>query len=103
MIPRGRLDITFTTLFKGIGFCLSGILGFAAKEPVSDKDDTLACLSVRTGLDLTLRTLNFAPGSEILVTGINIPDMFRILDAHGLKSIPLALNRYTLGLSFEEV
>jgi dTDP-4-amino-4,6-dideoxygalactose transaminase len=40
------------------------------------KDNQLVCLSVRTGFDLVLRALNLPAGSEILVTDINIPDMF---------------------------
>ncbi|WP_162499771.1 DegT/DnrJ/EryC1/StrS family aminotransferase [Mucilaginibacter terrigena] len=68
-----------------------------------ETNDGLICLSVRTGLHLVLSALNYPPGSEILVTNINIPDMFNILDAHGLKSVPLALNKNTLGINAEEM
>ena len=101
MIPRGRLDIDFLSLFKGIGFCIADI--FSSRTKVKDNENTLHCLSVRTGLDLTLRSLDLVPESEILVTNINIPDMFSIVSAHGLVAVPLSLNKHTLGLFTTQV
>jgi len=103
MIPRGRLDITFSSLFKGIGLCMAELFGIRMSEIVEDDENVLPCLSVRTGFDLTLRSLNLPAGSAILTTNINIPDMFSIVSAHQLVAIPLPLNKHTLALSAAQV
>jgi len=101
MIPRGKLDITFTDLFAGIYYCL-----FSPRRSKKDnlsEENRLICLSVRTGFDLVLTALNLPAGSEIIVTGINIPDMFSIIAAHGLKAVPVPVNKHTLNISPEQV
>lgn len=104
MIPRGKLDIPFSDIFAGIRYCISGYF-FSKHDRHSaiKAGNQLVTLSVRTGLDLTLRALNFPPGTEILVSDINIPDMFNILAAHQLRAIPISLNKYTLGIDAEQV
>ncbi|KAL5005855.1 hypothetical protein ScPMuIL_017013 [Solemya velum] len=52
----------------------------------------LPCLSVRTGLDLYLRTKNFPPGSEVIMSAINIPDMIQIVHHHNLKIVSLDIS-----------
>ena len=42
-------------------------------------ENTLACLSVRSGFDLLLAALGLPRGSEVLVSAITIPDMIRII------------------------
>ena len=101
MIPRGKLDIPYSALIKSLGYCITDLAGLS--RTVAARDNTLICLSVRTGLDLTLRSLNLLPGSEILMSGINIPDMFAIVKAHQLQIIPLAINRHSLNLSATEM
>ncbi|WP_199118005.1 aminotransferase class V-fold PLP-dependent enzyme [Pedobacter sp. ASV28] len=76
--------------------------GFKKKEIQFHKKQ-LPCLSVRTGFDLVLQALNLERGAEILVADINIPDMFTIMEVHGLKAIPLAVDKHTLGLSPAEL
>ena len=38
-------------------------------------EQVLTTLSVRSAFDLYLQSRNFPPGSEIIMTAINIPDM----------------------------
>uniref|UniRef100_H2Y2J5 Aminotransferase class I/classII domain-containing protein n=3 Tax=Ciona intestinalis TaxID=7719 RepID=H2Y2J5_CIOIN len=45
----------------------------------------LPCLSVRSGLDLFLSVKQYPPGSEIIVSSINIPTVIKILHHHNLK------------------
>lgn len=99
MIPRGKLYISTKDLFTGIYYCF--IDHFRSQKTDTNKPNTneLICLSVRTGFDLVLSALNFPAGSEILVTDINIPDMFKIIDGHNLKSVPLPVNKRTLNVS----
>lgn len=99
MIPRGKLYISYSDLFTGIYYCLR----LKRQATVEQKDNELVCLSVRTGFDLVLRALNLPAGSEILVTNINIPDMFRIITAHNIKAVGLPVNKHTLNISAAQV
>lgn len=98
MIPRGKLYISNKDLFTGIYYCLADY--FKARKPIIAKENSqkLICLSVRTGFDLVLSELAFPVGSEILVTDINIPDMFKIVAGHNLTAIPLPVNKQTLNI-----
>lgn len=50
------------------------------------------CLSVRTGFDLLLTHCAFPPGSEVLMSALNIQGMFRIVEAHGCVPVPLDID-----------
>ncbi len=98
MIPRGKLYISYTDLISGMYYCLIDIFKFQ-KSVVIPPAKELICLSVRTGFDLVLSTLNFPAGSEVLVTNINIPDMFNIITGHNLTPVPIPVNKHTLNIS----
>lgn len=102
MIPRGKLDLSFSATFAGIGYCLSGYFRKNKLAPeFPEEQDRMVTLSVRTGLDLVLTALNYPPGTEILVSDINIPDMFQIIRAHQLVPIPLSVKKDTLSIDPE--
>lgn len=52
-------------------------------------------LSVRTGLDLYLSAKNYPPGSEILMSAINIPNMVELIQHKGLKVLPIDIDPNT--------
>ena len=60
------------------------------------ESDAIATLSVRTGLDLFLRVSAYPRGSAVLMTAINIPDMVKIIEHHGLVPVPVDLEVETL-------
>jgi dTDP-4-amino-4,6-dideoxygalactose transaminase len=100
MVPRGQPDITYADIFRGLYYALIN----AKSDPKNAlPSNQLTCLSVRTGFDLTLSALNYPPGTEIIVTGISIPDMFAIITAHGLAAVPLCLNKHTLSHTPQQV
>lgn len=101
MIPRGKLDISFSALFTALSYTMADLLGKKQQQP-EDKEPELYCLSVRTGLSLTLTALNFKPNTEILIMNINIPDMFSVLSAYHLNAIPLAVNKHTLSIDLSQ-
>jgi dTDP-4-amino-4,6-dideoxygalactose transaminase len=102
MIPRNRLDIGWVDLLAGIGYCCWPGRRAPLQRQIaahwSSPDNTLVCLSVRSGFDLALQALAFPPGSEILVSAVTIPDMVRIIAAHGLIPVPLDLDMQTLSV-----
>lgn len=61
--------------------------------------DALACLSVRTGFDLLLSELDLSPGDSIAFSAVNIADMVRVAEAHGLQPIPVELTGTDFGLN----
>ncbi|MEO1127022.1 MAG: cell wall biogenesis protein, partial [Cyanobacteria bacterium J06639_16] len=74
MIPRKRLDIGWTDLLYGIKHCLwpqsRKAIETRLEQLWSEKDASLVCLSVRSGFDALLHTLNFPAGTEILVSAV---------------------------------
>lgn len=52
----------------------------------------LPILSVRTGFDLFFRIMNFSPGSEVIMSALNIPDMTQIVRHHKLHIVPLDIS-----------
>ncbi len=102
MIPRKRIDIGGADLASGLFGCF--MPGDAARLAASiegkwDIQANLACLSVRSGLDALLGALALPRGSEILISAVNIADMPRILEAHGLVPVPVDIDRQTLAVS----
>lgn len=100
MWSRKRLDIGWSDLAAGLLGCLFRWNRERQHEAIeqqwSEKRDSLVCLSVRSGWDLFLSTLNLPPGSEVLMSALTIPDMARIVEAHGLVPVPLDLDPHTL-------
>jgi dTDP-4-amino-4,6-dideoxygalactose transaminase len=100
MIPRKRLDIEWGDLLFALGRCLTPGHGEAARRRVeriwSPDGAALACLSVRSGFEALLRTLDLPPGSEVLLSAITIRDMARIVAEHGLVPVPVDLDPRTL-------
>lgn len=107
MWPRKRLDIGW----RDLGFALRGCLtpadpsraAQAAERAFHDDGRSLACLSVRSGFDLLLATLDLPRGSEVLVSAITIPDMVRIIERHGLVPVPLDVDPATGVPAAEEI
>jgi perosamine synthetase len=101
MIPRGIPDIGWLDLLAGFWYCaLPGHpAGAQSQVEAAWADHSLACLSVRSGFDVTLQTLAFPSGSEVLVSALTIRDMPRILEHHGLIPIPIDVNPRTLAIN----
>jgi perosamine synthetase len=98
MIPRGILDITYTDVFRGLYYCFLDFFKIKEVDNPPTNADEVICLSVRSGFDVLLSALDLPIGSEIIVTGINIPDMFAIITAHQLVAVPLPVNKNTLSI-----
>src|SRR5438128_2167893 len=58
----------------------------------SAERNALVMLSVRSGLDLLLQTVQWPAGSEIIFSAINIPDMMMVVRQHGLVPVPADLD-----------
>lgn len=102
LYPPKALDINAADLAFGVGqvATLERPEAVAARIEASwsDAGDALACLSVRSGLDLWLRAVAFPAGSEVAISAITIPDMARILAHHELVPVPVDVDPCTMAM-----
>ena len=96
MWARKRIDIDWTDLALGLLAAARPLgrrrLAQRIEDFWSPAGDGLACLSVRSGLDLLLSALELPKGSEILLSAVTIDDIRRIVAAHGLTAVPVDLD-----------
>ena len=96
MWPRKRLDIDWHDLAHALFDCAWPVncdeFGSAAETAFCDDGRSFACLSVRSGFDLYLTTVDLPHGSEVLISAITIPDMVRIIREHGLVPVPIDID-----------
>jgi perosamine synthetase len=97
--PRLRLDLSFGVILFGLGACL-GVRRRGREHRVlqawAGGEAGLTCLSVRSAFDLLLQALELEPGDEVAVSAVTHPDMVRILEAHGLRALPIDVDAETL-------
>lgn len=103
MIPRGSPDIGWGALLAGARDCLVPPSAAAARAlaEAAGGSNSLACLSVRSGLDLVLQALALPAGSEVLVSAVTISDMIRILEHHRLVAVPVDLDMRRLSVDLD--
>src|SRR5262245_27861511 len=96
MWARKRIDIGWRDLLAAAGYALfpgsRATARQSAEQAWPGSDDVIACLSVRSGLDLMLGQLGLPAGSEVLVSAVTIEDMLTILRRHGLVAVPIDVN-----------
>jgi perosamine synthetase len=101
MYPRKQLDIAFSDLLFGLLACAKpNDNGVNVKQTIAtvfaNNKHLLLSLSVRSGFDLLLSALKLPAGSEVIMTGITIPDMPKIAEKHGLNVVPIDLDMQNL-------
>ncbi len=67
----------------------------------SSEGNALPVLSVRSGFDLLLETMQWPAGSEIVCSALNIPDMTMVARQHGLVPVPADLDVERLAPNLE--
>lgn len=99
MWPRGNLSLGWSDLFFG-----EAAASLPLKAPRQIWPTPLphaAFLSVRSAWDAFLTVANWPSDGEILVSQVTIPGMVEIIEAHGLRAVPIPLDRATLEVSVE--
>lgn len=97
---RKRLDVDWSDLASGLASCLrppnrrAVLRRLAACWP--EPDMVVPCLSVRSGFDLLLSSVDWPPGSEVLMSAITIPHMATLVRLHGFTPIPIDVDLDTL-------
>lgn len=101
MYARKRLDIGWSDLAAGavraVWSAPAESLAHDIESRLSaDGREAVAFLSLRSGFDLMLRELALPKGSEVIVSALTIPDMWTLLEHHGLRVIPVDVDPATL-------
>ena len=103
--PRKKLDYSFGNILSALTMTIVPRLDkrkiINEIENLWSMENVIVGLSVRTIFDSLLLTKNFKKGSEVIMTGITIPDMVKIVESHGLKIVPIDLDMETLQLKKE--
>ena len=98
--PRKKLDYSFGNILSALTMTIVPRLDkrkiINEIENLWPMENVIAGLSVRTIFDSLLITKNFKKGSEVIMTGITIPDMVKIVESHDLKIVPIDLDMETL-------
>lgn len=104
MFPRKRLDIEFGALFASIfrvPLTFDSASVRARLEALwTTERPALATYSVRSAFDLYLQSVDWAPGSEVIMTAVTVPQMAELIRAHGFVPVaaPLPLDTMWPGL-----
>ena len=99
LYPRLHLQISFADLLFSL---FSGILRTSSEPPPivqhfqQGNKQILVTLSVRTAFDLLLQSLNLPPGTEVLMSAVNIRDMVEIVRRYDLVPVPVEIDFNTL-------
>jgi perosamine synthetase len=98
LYPRHYLDIsTRDLLLSASGSYANGNPQHEIKLAEQDIGaDAMVTLSVRSAWDLALSAFDFPAGSEVIMSAVTIPDMQRIVEAHGLVAVPIDLDPATM-------
>ena len=103
MWVRKRLDMSWFDLNYALVRC--SVPQRSCRDQIEDnwsaRDDSLVCLSVRTGFDLLLQALDLPAGSEVLMSALTIDGMVRVVREHGLVPVPVDVEIDTLAPSMD--
>jgi perosamine synthetase len=96
--PRLRLDVSFSDLLFAASACIGARRGRGEARLLDawGDPDGVVSLSVRSAFDLLLDALSLEAGDEVAFSAVTHPDMVRIAEAHGLRTLPVDLDLETL-------
>ena len=105
MIPRGTPYISWTDLIAAKVHSFLPGNAQAAQRGVERlwAPNTVASLSVRSGLDALFQALAYPAGSEIIVSAITIPHVVDIIAHHQLVAVPVDIDLSTLAVDGDEL
>jgi perosamine synthetase len=104
MYARKRFDIRWSDLLFGLRACAFTRDERAQADAVEawfrPDGGAFACLSVRSGFEVYLETLirsgAIQRGDEVLMSALTIPDMWKVVEHHGLVPVPVDVEARTL-------
>ena len=107
MWVRKRIDIAWRDLLVGLGYGVTP----ASRESVENRlsaewmhpEKSIACLSVRSGLDLLLESLQLPRHSQVIMSCLTIPDMARIVRKHQVVPVPVDIDMWRVAPKVSQI
>ena len=106
MWVRKKIEISAGDLIWGMAQCALPTNEERVMQEICDlweSESLLICLSVRSGFDLLLTTLDLDPKSEIIMSGLTIPDMAKIVQEHQLNPVAVDVDPIRLAPDPQEI
>ena len=105
MWVRKRIDIGWADLASAVAHCVlpNRVDTTVVNQCWRDSRHAFTCLSVRSGLDILLQSLDLPRGSEVIVSAMTIDGILKIIAEHGLVAVPVDLQFETLAPTPEDV
>lgn len=106
MWVRKKIEITPGELIRGLVYCaVPGNRSLLTEQIAQmwDQDSTFVCLSVRSGFDILLNSLDWLPDSEVIMSGLTIPDMPRIVRENGMTPVGVDIDLNSIGPNIEAI
>lgn len=105
MWPCKDIDFSWSDIFYAVRSCLLAFRGRRKNDgfPVQTDGEALLCMSVRAAFDLYLSVRAWAHGDECVFVGINVPDMFRIAQSHGLRILGVDIDPITTEVNLKQL
>ncbi len=104
---RKRLDLTFGDIARALGCCLRPLPREQAAAAIAaawrPAVTALPCLSVRSGFDLYLASVDWPAGSEVLLSAITIPHLAKLVRWHGYVPVGIDVDPGTTGVEPADV
>jgi perosamine synthetase len=96
---RKRLDLTTGDVVRGLRWCLRPMPPVRAARLIADAwqpaQAVLPCLSVRSGFDLLLASVDWPVGSEVIMSAVTIPQLALLVREHGFVPVAVDLDLAT--------
>ncbi len=103
MWVRKKIEISSRDLLRGLSSCAEGqpaskrqAITDRIARPWADPNSVFVCLSVRSGFDLLLQTSGWEDDSEVIFSGLTIPDMAKITRQHSMLPVGVDIDLKTL-------
>ena len=104
MWPCKEVDFSWSDAWFAFRAC-TGLLG--KSRPVFEFDNetnkSFVCLSVRSAFDLYLSSRTWCADDECIYVGVNVPDMMRLAELHGLRIVAVDIDPLTTKVNLHEL
>lgn len=104
--PPLHIDVSCIDLFKSLAmpsFFLSRRKIIHEIESYFPDENAVCVLSIRTGFDLYLKSLNLPAGSKVLISCMTIKDMIDIIKSNQLIPVPIDISIPDLKHQFDSI